>query len=449
MRRVLHLVAKDFRIFLTDPVAVALGFVVPIVMITIFGLVFGRERGGMSELVVLAVNQDRGPAGARLLRALDETDEIRIIETVRGDTTALDSAKARERVERGRSSVAVIVPRDFSDGLREGEVRLTLFYDPQNPIAAGVTQGLLQKQVFTSFPGMMPTGLSRQSFGADSLTKLGFDRDLVAAIERNFGVKLPDSVPFYKTMPKEWLLGTDPDTAAVSSADSAQSGFSRIFDDMMKIESEAVVGKNIVNPGIAQSVAGPAVMFLLFAVGAIAASLLREMHYGTAARLLVSGVRAGELLVSKGFYALLLGCGQLVVMMIYGWLVFRLDIFGNFGPLILMIICTSAAMSAVGLFIAAISRTEEQAYGFQVIVILGMSAIGGAMFPSFMIPAAVRTIAQATPVHWAMQGFLDVFWRLQPVSGIALECGILLGMTATLTIIAVSLFYKRLAIELG
>ncbi|MFH1010039.1 MAG: ABC transporter permease, partial [bacterium] len=205
----------------------------------------------------------------------------------------------------------------------------------------------------------------------------------------------------------------------------------------------------IANPGIAQSVAGPAVMFLLFAVGAIAASLLREMSYGTAQRLIVSRATTGELLLSKYLYALAFGSAQLIAMMAYGWILFGLDISRHPLALLVMIVCAAAAMSGIGLFIAAISRTEEQATGYQVVVILGMSAIGGAMFPSFMIPKVVQTLAKATPVHWAMQGFLDVFWRDQTLPGIALECGILLGMAALLTTIAVLLFRKRLAVEFG
>ena len=88
-------------------------------------------------------------------------------------------------------------------------------------------------------------------------------------------------------------------------------------------------------------------------------------------------------------------------------------------------------MSGVGLFIAALGRTEEQASGYQVTIILAMSAIGGAMIPSFVMPAAIRkSIAVVTPVHWAMQGFLNIFWRDQSLAGILPEVAMLLGMAA-------------------
>jgi len=448
IRRILVLVRKDFWIFVSDPVAMGLGFIVPMVMILVFGLVFGKSgHGSAGEFTVLAVNEDQGSAGRRLLRALDDLKEIRIVERLKGDSLALDSAKARQRVERGRNSVALIVPADFSEGLKAGKVRLALLEDPSDPVTAGVVSGLLQRQVFSTFPALLPMNLSQMGTNrSDSLQWKRFNWDIRRAVKERFGVPIPDSLLESSLFPEEMVLGSDTDSAgAVSSG----FNFGETFENVFQIKREEVVGQKIVNPGIAQSVAGPAVMFLLFAAGAIAASLLREMHGGAVQRLLVSRASAGELLFSKYLYAVLFGSAQLITMMVYGWLIFGLDIFLHPLELFVMILCTAAAMSSLGLFIAAIARTEEQAAGFQVVIILGMSAIGGAMFPSFMIPKAVRTLAQGTPVHWAMQGFLDVFWRDQTLSGILPECAILLGMAILLVGIAVVLFRKRLAVELG
>jgi ABC-2 type transport system permease protein len=448
MKKLLALLHKDFSSFLSDPVAMALSFAVPLVMIVIFGFVFGRSGSDtLSEMNVLAVNEDAGPAGKRLLHALDKLDEIHIIQKLKNDSTALDSVRARKIVAAGRFSVALIVPRDFSVGLKDGQVRLSLLKDPRDPITAGVVEGLLKQQVFTTFPGLMPAGMMRHSWGGDSLQTRGFNSDLRHAVEKNFAIPLPESLSLMQALPDAMLLGRDEDTT--KSADTSGFNFGAVFDQIFHFKSEAVVGQNIVNPGIAQSVAGPAVMFLLFAVGAIAASLLREMHYGTAQRLMISGVHPAQLLVSKYLYAVLFGSGQLIVMMLFGRLIFHLDIASHPGTLFVMIVCTAAATSSLGLLIAAISRTEEQAAGYGIVMNLGMSAIGGAMFPSFMIPAFIRTLAKATPVHWAMQGFLDVFWRNQSIGGIALECAILLGMAILFVSIAVLLFRKRLAVEFG
>ncbi len=448
IRRILTLIRKDFRIFLADPVALGLGFIVPLVMILVFGLVFGGSGGGLDEMSVLGVNEDDGPAGKRLLRSLDALEEIQIVDTLRGDSLAVDSVRARRRVESGRNSVALVVPHDFSEGLKKGEVRLWMLEDPKDPLTGGVVSGLLQRQVFQEFPGLMPMSMMNTGYSTDSVVARSFNADLRRAVEKNFGLKLSDSLNDASMFPEEMLLGSDPDTSRRDTADSGFS-FEKALGKMFKVTRVQVVGQNIVNPGIAQSVAGPAVMFMLFAVGAIAASLLREMRDGTTARLRVLGARPGELLVSKYLWAVLLGSVQLSAMMLYGRLLFHLDIFSHPFSLLLMIVSTALVMSAVGLIIAAIGRTEEQATGYQVTIILAMSAIGGAMIPSFIMPVAVRSISVVTPVHWAMEGFHDIFWRNQSLAGILPEVGVLLGMAALLVTISVLIFRRRLRTELG
>ncbi len=85
----------------------------------------------------------------------------------------------------------------------------------------------------------------------------------------------------------------------------------------------------------------------------------------------------------------------------------------------------------------------------QMIVILSMSAVGGAMVPSFLMPDFIRPFAQVTPVTWAMQGFTDIFWRQNGIEGILTECSILLGMAAVMISVAVWVFRRCLASELG
>lgn len=444
MRRILLLALKDLQIFLTDAVALGLAFIVPFVMILVFGLVFGETGNDpVSELRVLAINHDTGPGGARLIQRLDAMDELDMRQRLRDDSTSVDSSRAYALVRDGAFSVALLIPNDFSDAIREGRLEARILEDPRDPVTAGVLVGLMQKTAFEAFPMLMPTAMMGSL--ADTGTVSGFTSDLRSALEKNFDVTFPDSqLSFSQLIPDNMIFG---DTSV--AADSGGFDLGAMFDRVNQIEREEVVGQDVVNPGFAQSTAGTAVMFMLFGVGAIAASLLREMHTGTASRLLLSGASSHEILLSKSLYAVLLGSFQLTIMMMFGWLVFGLQIFDHPGALLVMIIVTAITMSGVGLVISAFARTEEQAAGLQIVIILSMSAIGGAMVPSFLIPEFVRTIARVTPVHWAMQGFTDIFWRQDGIEGILMECGILLGMSVVLLSVSVAIFRKRLANELG
>ncbi|MCB9357731.1 MAG: ABC transporter permease [Calditrichaeota bacterium] len=446
MKRVWYLARKDVAIFLTDPVAIGLAFIVPMVMILVFGFVFGGQgKDGLAELNVLAVNEDTGPGGARLVQALDGLEELKLIQRSVKENTPFDSASASALVAKGSYSAALVIPRDFSDGVADGELRAHILEDTRDPVTAGVLLGLMQKTAFETFPMLMPSAM--MSGMLDSMGTVGFNSDLAKAIEKNFGVELPDSGMSFKDMvPRDMLLG---DAGEASDSGSSGPNLGAVFNKVNQITRTQVVGQNVVNPAVAHTTAGTAVMFMLFGVGAIAASLLREMHTGTATRLLLMGATSGEILLSKLLYAVVLGSLQLFAMMVYGWLIFSLQIWEHLTPMLVMIVVTAVVMSSVGLIISALSRTEEQAAGFQVVIILSMSAIGGAMFPSFMLPGFIKTISKVTPVYWAMQGFNDIFWRNQSLSGILLECGICLGMAALMTTLAVMIFRRRLANELG
>ena len=51
-------------------------------------------------------------------------------------------------------------------------------------------------------------------------------------------------------------------------------------------------------------------------------------------------------------------------------------------------------------------------------MILIMSAIGGSMFPRFLMPEAMQKAGLLTINAWAIDGFTKVFWRDQPVSNL-------------------------------
>ena len=67
--------------------------------------------------------------------------------------------------------------------------------------------------------------------------------------------------------------------------------------------------------------------------------------------------------------------------------------------------------TAFGLVLATIARTRAQLSGISTIVILTMSALGGSMFPRFLMSETMQTFGLLTFNAWALDGYLKVFWR--------------------------------------
>ena len=60
---------------------------------------------------------------------------------------------------------------------------------------------------------------------------------------------------------------------------------------------------------------------------------------------------------------------------------------------------------------ASLARTRAQLSGFSTILILTMSALGGSMFPRFLMSETMQKMGLLTFNGWALDGYLKVFWR--------------------------------------
>jgi ABC-2 type transport system permease protein len=139
--------------------------------------------------------------------------------------------------------------------------------------------------------------------------------------------------------------------------------------------------------------------------------LLDEVEAGTLERLLSTRIGMSELLFSKWLFLTLVGAAQLVVMFTWGWLVFGLPLFSHIPGFVVMTSVTAGAAAALGLVLATVARSRAQLSGFSTILILTMSALGGSMFPRFLMSETMQKFGLLTFNGWALDGYLKVFWR--------------------------------------
>ncbi len=76
---------------------------------------------------------------------------------------------------------------------------------------------------------------------------------------------------------------------------------------------------------------------------------------------------------------------------------------------------TAAAAASFGLVLATVSRSRAQLSGLSTIVILAMSAVGGSMFPRFLMSETRQQFGLVTFNVWALDAYLKVFWREAPI----------------------------------
>jgi ABC-2 type transport system permease protein len=183
--------------------------------------------------------------------------------------------------------------------------------------------------------------------------------------------------------------------------------------------------------------AGIGVMFLLFSmVGAAGGVLLEEVESGTLDRLMATNVGMGGILAGKWLFLALMGIAQLTVMFLWGRIVFGLPLFSHLPGFFVMTAVTAGAAAALGLVLASLARSRAQLSGFSTILILTMSALGGSMFPRFLMTETMQRIGLLTFNGWALDGYLKVFWRNAPLIELWPQVVVLTGLGTAFMLIA-------------
>jgi ABC-2 type transport system permease protein len=177
-------------------------------------------------------------------------------------------------------------------------------------------------------------------------------------------------------------------------------------------------------------------MFLMFTASSSGGTLLDEADSGALDRILSARVNMTTLLAGKLTYCMLLACSQLTLMFLWGAAVFRLDLFTHLPGFFVMTVATSFAVASFGMLLASVSHTRGQQAAVSTLLILTMSAVGGSMFPRFLMTATMQKVGLLTFNAWAIDGYTKVFWRDEPVSQLWPQVAVLLGAGLILFLIA-------------
>ncbi len=188
---------------------------------------------------------------------------------------------------------------------------------------------------------------------------------------------------------------------------------------------------------------------MFFVVLPMAGGFQREQQSGTLLRLRCMGLSLRTLVLSKVLPYMALNLVQFAVLLALG--VYGLPALG-LAPLSLpgnplayaaLALCIALTTSCLGLLLAAVARSTEQA------LLLGggtnilLAAIGGIMVPKSVMPAAMAQLAEVSPMSWALDAFLTLLVGHGSLADIAPYCIRLLLLAAVLGSLGLFLFKQR------
>jgi ABC-2 type transport system permease protein len=342
MPAALVILGKDLRQRLRDRSALLVAIVVPLVLASIFGLIFHNAIGGRVSFKVGLVDQDHGLAAQAFVSALGPLERDHLLTVQREPTLAA----GRSAADQNKVAATFVVPPGFSAAVGQGRpARIQVLGSVDSSIGAQVAQSIAQ-----SYADRIDT--ARIVVAAAGGGQIG--QGAFAALPT------PISIADVSTKSRQLDAGTF-------------------------------------------YAAGMAVFFLFFTVQFGISSILEERRDGTLGRMLVAPIHRSAVLAGKLLTSLVLGFVSMVVLALATHFLLSAH-WGNVLGVLILIVSGVLAATAVMTLVATFARTPEQAQAWQGMVALVLGMLGGTFFPVAQAGGLLATLSLAAPQAWFLRG---------------------------------------------
>ena len=367
-------ITKEWLVLRRDPHALAVLFLMPTAFILVMSLALrdSFRLDATSTLRVLVIDEDRS------------TDSRRLLELAAAAPSA-DAIEAAQATLRARNAdVLAVIGKGFAKALGQRQAPpLSLIAEPGTPVA------LLERERgrWERALGVLRAEVALRSLAAMSPALSEIDLSSQVALP---GVTLRSASPVPLT-------------------------------------------------SVQQSVPAWLVFAMFFVALPVSTLLIGERQQGTLDRLRSLAVEPSTIVVGKLVPFYVVHLLQVVAMLLVGrWIV---PLVGGdalslaVDPLALFVVASATSLAALGLalLIASFARTSEQATIAAGGTNIVLGALGGIMVPKQVMPAAMQTITQLSPMGWGLDAFVDVFTRQASVGSVWAQC-VALGLFGVATL---------------
>ena len=414
MFRPLHIAVLEFKRMLANRGELGFAIALPIVLFALMYAAFGSGQGFSATANI--VDLDGGAPARELVRQLDALESVTVEEwTEAGADAALDDSDIL---------LAIIIPPGFSQAWDAGGRPRLIFKQrgyggDEGQVVAGLVQGLAAQL------GQAPR-LRNLTAAALSAGAAPGDTPPGGATSGDAGAAAPGG------------MGDGIDAAAIDAEVGRQLAAARSRPPA-PVEIRRLGGA--ADDPLLRMLPGVLVMFLMFAVTLGAQALVDERFNGTLERLLTTRLSVNQLFLGKFLAGLLRSAFQVVILLALALILLRVGGLTGFFQSLVFLAATAAAVNAIGLVIAGLARTREQAIWGAVFITMAMTVFGGTFFDvGEQGPLAVA--AQFTLSHYAIEAV-----RQMLVDGAGLGqqwpgLGVMAGVTAAGLTLARLLFRR-------
>ena len=423
----LALVRKDLRLFFGDRRAVVVGLIVPILLASFFGYLFGGQGGQQetSRMPVLVIDQDGSAISRAIVAQLTNDKNLDV------NPSTLD--EARMQVRKGKARAAIVIPKDFGAeagraffaGAKKPEI--SLLYDPSHSMEMNMVRGIMSGAVMQAVSKEMFSGQSGREIVKESLAQLEKNSEMTPAEKKSLRDLLGSVERWNEQQASQPGAGRD----------TPAGGLTIPFET----HEEAITsGTDDKYNSYAHAFGGMGIQFILFMGLDVGIRLLLLRQSGLWQRLRAAPLSRSMLLGSRAVSAALISGFILFVLFTFARLAFHVRIQGSFLGFLGVCAAFSLMTAAFGLLIAAFGKTVEATRGYAVMATLIMVMLGGSWVPTMFFPRWMQKLTLVIPTRWAMDGLDGMTWRGLGLSEALVPIGVLLLFTLLFGALAVMSF---------
>jgi len=172
-----------------------------------------------------------------------------------------------------------------------------------------------------------------------------------------------------------------------------------------------------------------------------AITLVNWRHNKLLRRLRLAPVSIGSVVFARVGVSLLVALVQLAVFLLVATTpYFGLKLTASWWMAIPVLFCGTLAFMSIGLLVGSFAKTQQAATAIANLIVLPMAFLGGAFIPLDFAPSWIREVSYAIPLRYLVTGMQDVMARGEGPAAALPAIGLLLALTAVLSLIAVRVF---------
>jgi ABC-2 type transport system permease protein len=182
---------------------------------------------------------------------------------------------------------------------------------------------------------------------------------------------------------------------------------------------------------------------LLILIPTAARPIVRDKERGFMARLLTTPTRPLDFILGYSLSMVVITIAQIVIFIFGAWAM-GMDIIGNLGLAFLVFFLTGLCSVGIGMVIASLSKSENQAEPLAWIFSMPLAMLSGCWFSIEMMPSYIRAVAFAFPYAHTVEAARGVLIRGVGLEAVSYDLLFLVGWAVAIFAIGVVLFRRSM-----